>query len=147
LLVTGDPGLRVNHWSDSTQMACRVVINAVDCIIWNKKMALFSWFRDFVGIRKDAVETKKAKLEIKRLEDEQRERESIKRADNEDVKKYDPKTRELLRKIELKVKTKRISTHTSMYYNEPMSSKFSIWLLIIILVIVFLLIYLIWKAI
>ena len=65
-------------------------------------MGVFGLIRDFVGIRKDVVETKKAKLDMRRLQDEQKERESqIQRAGLEHVKKYDPKTRKLLKKVKI----------------------------------------------
>ena len=65
----------------------------------DREMSVFSWIRDLVGIRKDTVETKKAELEVRRLEGEELERNLIKRADLEDVKKYDTKVRKLTMKI------------------------------------------------
>lgn len=63
-------------------------------------MSLFSAIRDLLGIRKDLVETKKAKLETEKLEHEGRARESmIEKPDAEDVKKYDPKTKKLIKKV------------------------------------------------
>jgi hypothetical protein len=59
-----------------------------------------TWIRDLFGIRKDAVETKKAELEITKLEDEEGERRGlVDLATLDDVKKYDPKTKQLLAKI------------------------------------------------
>jgi len=60
-------------------------------------MSIVSFIRNPLGIRKDYIETKKAKLEVKKLEEESR---SIEKADLEDVKKYDPKVQKLVRKIE-----------------------------------------------
>ena len=96
-------------------------------------MSVFGWVRDFIGIRKDAIETKKVKLEVNRLQDEQRERESIKRADLEDVKKYDPKTKKLLRKIESETR-KQIQSWYAL----------NIWIVFLV-IIIFLIVYLISK--
>ena len=102
-------------------------------------MSIFGWVRDFIGIRKDAIETKKDKLEINRLQDEERERESIKRADLEDVKKYDPKTKKLLRKIAEEEQRKYVEMRDllSMHF-------LNIWFMFV-LIIIFLIIYLIRK--
>jgi hypothetical protein len=62
-------------------------------------MPLFGWIRDLFGIQKDMYETKKTRLEIEKIEDEKRDK-LITPASLEDVKKYDPKTRNLLEKIE-----------------------------------------------
>jgi hypothetical protein len=62
-------------------------------------MPVFGWIRDLFGIRKDMYETKKTRLEIEKIEDEKRDK-FITPASLEDVKKYDPKTRNLLEKIE-----------------------------------------------
>jgi hypothetical protein len=59
-------------------------------------MPISTWIRDLFGIRKDVIDTKKAKLEIAKLEDEEGERRGlIDLATLDDVKKYDPKVREL----------------------------------------------------
>jgi len=59
-------------------------------------MPFTTWIRDLFGIRKDVVDTKKAKLEITKLEDEEDERRGlIDLASLDDVKKYDPKVRKL----------------------------------------------------
>ena len=64
-------------------------------------MPIPTWIRDALGIRKDIVDTKKAKLEITKLEDEESERRGlIDLATLDDVKKYDPKVRELEQKSE-----------------------------------------------
>ena len=56
-------------------------------------MSLYSIIRDiFIGIKKDRIETKKADLEVGKL---QRESSLIKKTDLEDVMKYDPKVKEL----------------------------------------------------
>ncbi len=62
-------------------------------------MPIPTWIRDALGIRKDFVETKKSLLEIAKLENEKREREFLIRASTEDIEKYDPNTRFLLKKI------------------------------------------------
>jgi hypothetical protein len=62
-------------------------------------MPISTWIRDLFGIRKDAVDTKKAKLEITKLEAEERQRELITPASLNDVKKYDPKYEELIRRM------------------------------------------------
>ena len=60
-------------------------------------MPIFGWVRDALGVRKDYVDTKKAQLEVKKLEDEKRER-LIKPPTLEEIKKYDPKTRMIINK-------------------------------------------------
>jgi hypothetical protein len=62
-------------------------------------MPFTTWIRDLFGIRKDVIDTKKAKLEITRLEAEERERDFLIRASRADIEKYDPKTQLLLKKI------------------------------------------------
>jgi len=62
-------------------------------------MPIPTWIRDFLGIRKDFVETRKAVLEIAKLEDEERERDFLIRASMSDIEKYDPNTQLLLKKI------------------------------------------------
>jgi hypothetical protein len=52
--------------------------------------------KNITGVRKDLVDTKKAKLEINKLEDEAEKRESvITPASFEDVKNYDPKYKQI----------------------------------------------------
>jgi hypothetical protein len=63
-------------------------------------MPFTTWIRDALGIRKDMVDIKKAKLETEKLEAEKRERDLITPATLEDVRKYDPKTRALLKVIQ-----------------------------------------------
>ena len=58
-------------------------------------MPISTWIRDLFGIRKDAVDTKKAKLEITKLEAEERERNLITPASLNDIKEYDPKYRRI----------------------------------------------------
>lgn len=58
-------------------------------------MSVISWIRDLFGIRKDMYDTKRTRLEIKKLEDAQRDR-LITPATLEDVEKYDPKTKRLM---------------------------------------------------
>lgn len=67
---------------------------------------MLTWIRNLLGIRKDVIDTNKAKidtlkaeLEVDKLEDEASERNLITRATLDDVKKYDPKTESLLKKI------------------------------------------------
>lgn len=56
----------------------------------------FNWIRDAFGIHKDAVDTRKAQLEIEKLEQEKVQRESpIILATLEDVHKYDPKVAQI----------------------------------------------------
>lgn len=64
---------------------------------WVRGFLGFGWIRDFLGIRKDLVDTKKSKLEVDKLEDEKRGRDLITRATLEDVKKYDPKYKAIKR--------------------------------------------------
>src|SRR5207248_182319 len=61
-------------------------------------MPIIGWIRDLFGIQKDMYETKKTRLEIEKIEDEKQGR-RITLATIQDVEKYDPKTRKLLRKI------------------------------------------------
>lgn len=58
-----------------------------------------AWLRDLLGIRKDIRDAKKAGLEIRKLEHEQQQRQAlVTPASFEDVRRYDPKLRELLTK-------------------------------------------------
>lgn len=59
-------------------------------------MPIFGWVRDAHGLWKDMQESRKTRLEIKKLEleDEKQER-LITPATVEDVKKYDPKAQKL----------------------------------------------------
>jgi hypothetical protein len=59
-------------------------------------MPFTTWLRDALGIRKDVIDTKKAKLEITKLEAEERERNLITPASLDDVKKYDLKYQALI---------------------------------------------------
>ena len=61
-------------------------------------MPIIGWIRDLFGIQKDMYETKKTRLEIEKIEDEKREK-LITLATVEDVKRYDPKVKELQRCI------------------------------------------------
>jgi hypothetical protein len=54
-------------------------------------MPITGWIRDLFGIRKDMYETKKTRLEIEKIEDEEWEK-RITLATMDDVKKYDPNT-------------------------------------------------------
>lgn len=56
-------------------------------------MPISTWIRDIFGIHKDIVDTEKASLEIKKLEDEERARNLITPATMDDIKEYDPKYR------------------------------------------------------
>lgn len=51
----------------------------------------FGWIRDLLGIRKDIIDTKKSRLEVKKLQDEELDRNLITRATIADIEKYDPK--------------------------------------------------------
>lgn len=62
-------------------------------------MPISGWIRDALGISKDVVDTKKMRLEIKKLEDEERTT-LITPATLDDVKKYDPKRQALLKRLE-----------------------------------------------
>ncbi len=62
-------------------------------------MPIIGWIRDLFGIQKDMYDTKRTRLEIKKLEDAEREKTLITPATIEDVKKYDPKIQKLLLKI------------------------------------------------
>jgi hypothetical protein len=63
-------------------------------------MPFTTWIRDLFGIRKDVIDTKKAKLEITKLEDEEDERRGlIDLATLDDVKKYDPKYGQIEKQI------------------------------------------------
>jgi O-phosphoseryl-tRNA(Cys) synthetase len=53
-------------------------------------MPFFGWIRDLFGIQKDMYETKKTRLEIEKIEDENRKK-LITPASLKDVEKYDPK--------------------------------------------------------
>ena len=83
-------------------------------------MSIFKWIRDLFGIRKDIIETKKTKLEIKRLQDEQR---IIKPATFEEIKRIDLKTEKLLgqiknipRQVMNKAKDKRMRISSIILY-------------------------------
>jgi hypothetical protein len=52
-------------------------------------MPIIGWIRDLFGIQKDMYDTKRTRLEIKKLEDAEREKLIIP-ATIEDVKQYDP---------------------------------------------------------
>jgi len=52
---------------------------------------VFGWIRDLLGIRKDIIDTKKSKLEVRKLQDEELDRNLITRATLADIEKYDPK--------------------------------------------------------
>lgn len=68
---------------------------------WLTNLLGAGWLRGLLGIRKDLVDTKKAKLEVRKLQAEERKRESlITLATFEDVKKYDPNTRKLLDELD-----------------------------------------------
>jgi hypothetical protein len=72
-------------------------------------VAWLTWIADHIGlgsiknvtgVRKDLVDTKKAKLEIDKLEDEAEKRDSlITPATFEDVKNYDPKYKQINEKL------------------------------------------------
>ncbi|HEX7316211.1 MAG TPA: hypothetical protein VF297_20060 [Pyrinomonadaceae bacterium] len=57
-------------------------------------MNFIGWIRDLFGIQKDMYETKKTRLEIEKIEEEKREKLII-LATLDDVKKYDPKIRQI----------------------------------------------------
>lgn len=65
-------------------------------ITWIANHIGSTFFKNWSGVRKDFVDTKKAKLEINKLEDEAEKRESlITPATLEDVKNYDPKYKQI----------------------------------------------------
>ena len=65
-------------------------------------MPVTTWIRDILGIRKDVIDAKKAKLEVTRLQDEEDARRGlIDLATLNEIKKYDPKVKKLERRIEL----------------------------------------------
>jgi hypothetical protein len=67
---------------------------------WLSNLLGTGWLRGLLGIRKDLVDTKKAKLEVKKLQHEERTRNSlITPATFDDVKKYDPKLAAIIREI------------------------------------------------
>jgi hypothetical protein len=68
---------------------------------WLGNFISFGWIRDLLSIRKDIIDTKKSKLEVRKLEAEERERNLITRATFEDVKRYDPKVRQLFKRNSL----------------------------------------------
>lgn len=69
---------------------------------WLTNLLGAGWLRGLLGIRKDLVDTKKAKLEVKKLQHEEKARNSpIALATFEDVKKYDPKYEEIERRVRL----------------------------------------------
>lgn len=67
-------------------------------------MPIFGWIRDALGLHKDIIDSKKSVLEVEKLKDEKRERETITRATIDDVRKYDHKVQLLESKIELEKK-------------------------------------------
>lgn len=62
-------------------------------------MPIFGWIRDALGLHKDIIDSKKAKLEVHKLEDEKRERDILTRATFEDIERYDPKIQLLKKQI------------------------------------------------
>lgn len=52
---------------------------------------VFGWIRGLLGIRKDIIDTRKSKLEVQKLQDEELDRNLITRATIADIEKYDPK--------------------------------------------------------
>ncbi|HEX8140685.1 MAG TPA: hypothetical protein VF544_24175 [Pyrinomonadaceae bacterium] len=67
---------------------------------WLSNFIGFGWIRDLFGIRKDLIDTKKSKLEVRKLEDDERARNLITPATFEDVKEYDPKYQAIRQRIE-----------------------------------------------
>jgi hypothetical protein len=55
----------------------------------------FNWVRDALGIRKDWIDAKKSKLEVRRLQDEERARTFITPATLADIKQFDPHYQEI----------------------------------------------------
>lgn len=69
---------------------------------WLTNLLGGGWIRNALGIRKDLIDTKKSKLEVKKLEHEEKARNNlITPATMEDIEKYDPKTKELLQIVEV----------------------------------------------
>lgn len=79
-------------------------------------MPFTTWIRDLFGIRKDVIDTKKAKLEIEKLEEEKRARNLITPATLDDVKRYDPKYRMIKRKMKRRAKFPPTSTDMYSHY-------------------------------
>ncbi len=88
---------------------------------WLTNLLGGGWIRNALGIRKDLIDTKKSKLEVKKLEDEERARNLITPATLDDVKKYDAKTRRLFNEIkrnrdpEFPLRPKLIQSSSSRY--------------------------------
>jgi len=83
-------------------------------------MPISTWIRDLFGIRKDVVDTKKAKLEITKLEAEERER-LITPAAMSDIEKYDPAHRRLIEQITNELNG--LILLYGIYPSEPMDDK------------------------
>lgn len=65
--------------------------------VWLTSLLGAGWVRGLLGIRKDLVDAKKAKLEVRKLEHEERTRTSpIAPASFDDVKRYDAKRRAVM---------------------------------------------------
>lgn len=62
-------------------------------------MPISTWIRDIFGIRKDLIDTRKSKLEVKQLEDYERARHLFATATMDDIERYDPKVQKLRRKV------------------------------------------------
>lgn len=59
-------------------------------------MPIFGWIRDALGVHKDHIDKKKAQLDVKKLENEEREQSRlVKPATMADIEKYDPKYKKL----------------------------------------------------
>jgi len=78
-------------------------------LAWLLHKVSFSSTKALTGVRKDLVDTKKAKLEIDKLEDEAEKRESlVTPATFEDVKNYDPKYGKITATIKMEETTSLI---------------------------------------
>lgn len=81
--------------------------------VWLTNLLGGGWIRNALGVRKDLIDTKKSKLEVKKLEHEERARHSlITPATFDDVKEFDPKYRAIKRRIRKKASPPPLSTST-----------------------------------
>ncbi len=99
--------------------------------------------RGLLGIRKDLIDTKKSKLEVQKLQDEERSRNLITRASMEDIEKYDPKVKTLKRKIN------KSADKTFYFKKSHMDEKllipiFSFVTVILLLILFFFLSFVVW---
>jgi len=108
-------------------------------------MPFTTWIRDLFGIRKDVVDIEKAKLEIAKLEDEAHERSIITTIRPvkglDEIEKYDPKTRDIMRKARFEEHVDRSMLHGPPMLDIPL---LIVGLLFLVLVISGLLLLVVW---